>query len=52
MLESPLILFIFKRENKILNITLKVTPFGRKNMSMKIESKSEGQVTYWEGTQG
>ena len=48
-LELPLILFIFKRENKIRKKTLYDSLFG-KDMLAKTEFGSEGQVTYWEGT--
>ena len=49
VLESQLILFFFLRENKIRKKTLNVTS-NRKNKFVKTESRSGGQVTYWEGT--
>ena len=44
--------YFILRENKIRNKTLRVTPFERKSMVMKTESKSKGQVTYFECTMG
>ena len=41
-------LFNFFRENKIRKKTLNMT-HNRKSKSMKTESRSKGQVTYWEG---
>ena len=48
-LKSPLILVFFLREYKIRKKTLCDSLFG-KYVSAKIESGSEGQVTYLEGT--
>ena len=46
VLESSLIIFIL-RENKIRNKTLNMT-HNRKNKSIKIVSRSDDYVTYWE----
>ena len=50
-LESPLILFYFKKENKIRKKTLKKWLHSFEKTSLeKPDSWSEDQVTYWEGT--
>ena len=49
-LESPLILFYFKMENKTRKKTLKkrLHNFGKASLE-KPESRSGDQITYWEG---
>ena len=51
-LESPLILFYFKIENKTRKKTLKNDSiiFRKKHVFEKPETKFGDQVTYWEGT--
>ena len=47
VLESSFIFIFILKENKIKNKTLNMT-HNRKNKSMKIMSRSEDYVTYWE----
>ena len=50
-LDSPLILFYFKRENKIRKKTLKkwLHSLGKTSLE-KLEFWSRDQITYWEGS--